>query len=301
MTTEPIPDTNQDRPRILGTAKVASSGLFPKYPPRECENLVRLAIEEVTGKPWHTFLMDPGICFESNQFSHFQSIIEQLQRQVPIQYILGKAWFGGLVFSVGPGVLIPRPETEELVEWSLEIIREKQDPHILDVCTGSGCIPLTLKNYRHDARVKGIEISSEALRFARLNGQNLSLEVEWMQSDLFEIPKDRFRDLDLITCNPPYIPESEKQEMTVQVVEHEPNMALFVPDPTPVLFYEELALRAMEWLKPDSSLLVEIHEGFALQVKMCFESAGMDRVEIRKDLQGKDRMVKGQRPSQPLG
>lgn len=296
MTVESFFDEAKDRPQILGTAKVASSILFPNYPQRECENLVRILVESITGLPWHHARLYPEERFTLEQFQRFKHAVGRLLVFEPLQYILGEAYFDGLRIVVGPGVLIPRPETEELLEWASSHPFQGKNPRILDLCTGSGCLALGLKSRWPGADATGLDFSQDALEFAQLNSQNLGLEVNWVKKDLLLAEPGDFHDLDLITCNPPYIPNSEAMEMPQQVKAFEPGMALFVPDQDPLLFYNKVCALGMDWLRPGGGLYFEIHEGYAAEVMEAMQKAGYASVEIRKDMQYKDRMAAGIRP-----
>ncbi|HSI75234.1 MAG TPA: peptide chain release factor N(5)-glutamine methyltransferase [Lunatimonas sp.] len=208
----------------------------------------------------------------------------------PIQYVLGKAHFYGRDFFVSPHVLIPRFETEELVHL---IIQENTlvAPNILDVGTGSGCIPITLSLEIPQSKVIGIDISPEAIEVASRNAGALKATVDFLQIDVLkdEIPTGPW---DLIVSNPPYVRNWEKEAMHQNVLNHEPALALFVPDEDPLLFYRVIAGKASSNLNSGGKLYFEINEGFGPQTKLLLEHKGFVDVTIHRDLQGKNRMVR---------
>jgi release factor glutamine methyltransferase len=220
-------------------------------------------------------------------------IVERINRHEPVQYILGEAEFFGRSFKVNASVLIPRPETEELVREVLDLIPEKHSPtfRILDIGTGSGCIPVTIKLERPFSEVLAIDISEHALQVARENSVRLRAEVQFIKHDVLseEFP---FQELNGIVSNPPYIAFSEKVQMNRNVLDFEPHLALFVNDQNPLLFYESIARHAFKNLRPAGFLAVEINERFGKDVAFLFSHVGFQKISIIKDVSGKDRIVK---------
>lgn len=217
--------------------------------------------------------------------------IKELKKNRPVQYVAGKTWFYGLEIGLEEGVLIPRPETEELVDWILK--DENGAKRIVDVGTGSGCIPLALKNKLPLASVTGLDISEEALCTASKNGENIGLEVQFKKFDALNWANFNFEDkFDIVVSNPPYIPEMDKQKMHDNVLQYEPEIALFVPNDDPLRFYDAIADFALKNLTHGGKLYFEIHESFGEQVLEMLNSKGYFNLELRKDLQGKDRMVR---------
>lgn len=215
--------------------------------------------------------------------------LEALMRQEPIQYILGKAPFYGREFRVSNAVLIPRNETEELVHL---IIKENKipNPSILDIGTGSGCIPISLALEIPGSKVAALDISVEALAVAKENARKLQASVDFYQVDIIKdsIPVDN---LDIIVSNPPYVKYSEKELMHPNVLDHEPHVALFVFDEDPLIFYREIAIKAKHSLKPEGKLYFEINEGLGKQTAELIIDQGYQQVRIHQDLNGKERMV----------
>lgn len=266
------------------------SALRARHSEGESKSIVRIVFEDAFSV--YNFRREDSLT--ESQVAHFEGIKTRLINGEPVQYILGQADFYGLQLEVNPSVLIPRPETEELVFWIEETI--KDHPHlrkILDIGTGSGCIPLALKKRLPHLQIHALEISEAALQVARRNAEKYSLEIEFFRADILDknAQKD-FGMYDLIVSNPPYIPLREKGLMPVQVLEHEPHLALFTTDANPLIFYCTIGDFAREHLRPGGRLFFECNEFNAEEVRDLSESAGFSETEIRRDMQGKDRMVR---------
>lgn len=217
--------------------------------------------------------------------------LSRLKSGEPLQYILQRAYFCGLELVVGPGALIPRPETEELVYWILE--EENQEKkRVLDLCTGSGCLALALKNVGKWGKVAGLDVSESALILARKSAQKLGLSVHWIQGDLLQESLHLEGNWDVIVANPPYVLETEAAEMEPQVLRFEPHLALFVEDSDPILFYKKIGLLASHILKPGGSLYFELNPKTDHQVADCLRTIGFKKIEFRADMQGKNRMLR---------
>ncbi len=217
-------------------------------------------------------------------------IITQLREWRPVQYIIGVASFDDMDLEVGEGVLIPRPETEELVEWIAS--EAQQNAKIVDVCTGSGCIAIALRRRLSDSRVWGIDISKEALNIARRNAQKFAPSVEFIEGDaLGDFSQLVDGKVDVVVSNPPYIPISHRELMRPNVTEHEPSIALFVDDNDPLLFYRSIARRARTMLRKGGKLYFEIYENFADEMRVMLSSEGYSNIVVREDFRGKQRMV----------
>jgi len=230
-----------------------------------------------------------------SELLRYHKAVQRLEEHEPVQYVLGTSEFYGMQLEVTPAVLIPRPETEELVEWMLEEVAK--DAHILDIGTGSGCIPLALKKKLPNAHITATEISAEALEVASRNGKNLALEIDWIEEDVLAdkhvLQSETFH---AIVSNPPYIPHSDAQEMKANVVEYEPEIALFVTNTDPTLFYREIAEKSVRWLVPGGRLYFEIHRDFGKEILAILETLGYTEIELRKDTSNNDRLVAGTRP-----
>ena len=220
-------------------------------------------------------------------------ILDELRLGKPIQYVLAEADFFGLKFNVNSSVLIPRPETEELVDWVIKYITEHNlvHPKILDIGTGSGCIPIVLKCKLPLSVVYGLDVSQEALDVAAKNCELNKIEVNLLQADIFNQNLDMGLMFDIIISNPPYITESEKNQMNDNVLKHEPHLALFVPNDEPLIFYKSIAEFSRRHLSEKGCLFLEINENYADETAIMLNQKGF-KTEIRKDLQGKDRFIK---------
>lgn len=233
---------------------------------------------------------------EEVDIPNIEDITEELSEGRPLQYIIGKTEFCGLDFAVREGVLIPRPETEQLVEWAIKRAKRHAQPRILDLCTGSGCIAISLAHALPQATVTAIDLSSDALTVARENCTSLNVDVELLKDDVLgELPTLGEREFDVIVSNPPYIPRSEQSRMRVNVTQYEPEMALFVDDNNPLLFYEAIACYAKKHLRKGGSLLFEVHESYATATAEMLQAMGFEKVILRKDFLGKPRMICCQR------
>ncbi|HZI01588.1 MAG TPA: peptide chain release factor N(5)-glutamine methyltransferase, partial [Flavisolibacter sp.] len=229
-------------------------------------------------------------------------------QQEPIQYVLNTAWFYGMKLYVDPSVLIPRPETEELVQWMIDDVKQTgkdvfnkaatdadvtSELKILDIGTGSGCIPLALKNAMPKAEIWGCDISEEALTVARRNGSMLNIRVDFQGVNILDYPQQRLLpSVDIIASNPPYIPMSDQASMSPNVLRYEPHLALFVPNDDALLFYKAIAHFGHHRLHEGGSIYLEIHENLAADVVTLFKQEGYNDTAIRKDMQGKERMVR---------
>lgn len=215
--------------------------------------------------------------------------LERLAAGEPLQYVIGTTPFCGLTFNVGPGVLIPRPETGELVEWVVADTAATAD--ILDIGTGSGCIAVSIASKLPGCKVSAWDISDDALRIARSNNELNGTHVTFEKHDVLalDLPGEKFN---VIVSNPPYVTETEKADMEKTVLEHEPHLALFVPDDDPLLFYRTIAMYGKKALTPRGNLYFEINPLYAQELKRLLEQMGYHNVTLRKDIFGKLRMIK---------
>jgi release factor glutamine methyltransferase len=261
------------------------------YDAIEMNSMVNIIIEEVTG--WDALHQNihKNDALEPSQIEQLDHYVEQLLNGKPLQYIIQKAWFLGKAYFVNEAVLIPRPETEELVEWIIEYAQIINKPlSILDIGTGSGCIPISLKLAIPNAHITAIDISKEALAIAEQNAASYHTEIEWIAQDILQTKqlKDRY---DIMVSNPPYIPLREKLAMQKQVADHEPEIALFVPDQFPLIFYSKIAHIGKSALKPNGQLFFEIHYDQGEAIIALLNEMGY-HAELRQDIFGKDRMVR---------
>ena len=262
------------------------------YPEGEAASMTDWVMENLTGSKKAERMIYKNSAITMAEESRLKEITEKLLRYEPVQYVLSESWFCGLRFYVDRNVLIPRPETEELVE---EVISHCKFPvdelSILDIGTGSGCIAISLKRRIRKADVWACDISEAALGVARKNAGNLGTPVRFEQLDFLDPElRKNLPVFDIIVSNPPYIPEEDKSRMAPNVLEYEPHSALFVPDNDPLLFYRAIAAFAQTHLKPRGSIYTEIHESLGAACLRVFEEAGYKAV-VKKDMQGKDRMI----------
>lgn len=263
------------------------------YDAREAANIAHIVLEHITGMNKLDRLVHKAKLLTPDQNTRLKSAIEALQRMEPVQYITGSGWFYGMELTVNQHVLIPRPETEELVAWIIDDLAGHSHPHLLDIGTGSGCIPLAVKQNIPAAVVAAIDVSEEALAVARENAAKLHLEVEFSRlSALDEQQMATLPAFDVIVSNPPYITQSEQATMQQQVWGFEPSLALFVPDNDALLFYRHIAHTALQKLNPGGALYFEINESLGQEVVQLLQSLGFREVTLRQDMFGKDRMVK---------
>lgn len=223
--------------------------------------------------------------------AELNKIFGRLMEGEPVQYVLGRAEFCGRWFDVRPGVLIPRPETEELCAWITADSKASASPKVLDIGTGSGCIAITLQLDMPESKVTAWDISADALDVARENAQQLGANVNFVKLDALNAKPEG--EWDVIVSNPPYICEKEKKDMAVNVLEHEPHTALFVPDADPLLFYRAITRLAVQTLSKGGRLYFEINPIYADDTCHMMRAEGMTAVELRSDMYGKQRMAKG--------
>lgn len=223
--------------------------------------------------------------------AELNKIFGRLTEGEPVQYVLGRAEFSGRWFNVRPGVLIPRPETEELCAWITADSKASASPKVLDIGTGSGCIAITLQLDMPESKVTAWDISADALDVARENAQQLGANVNFVKQDALNAKPEG--EWDVIVSNPPYICEKEKKDMAVNVLEHEPHTALFVADADPLLFYRAITRLAVQTLSKGGRLYFEINPIYADDTCRMMRAEGMTAVELRSDMYGKQRMAKG--------
>jgi release factor glutamine methyltransferase len=270
------------------------------YEPREAAAITALVMGHISGLGKIDRIINKNDPLSLDQTQLLQTYKAALLRHQPVQYVLQEAWFGGMKFEVNAQVLIPRPETEELVAWAVERgARVVGDPtkskpiSILDVGTGSGCIAILLKKKMPQATLYGCDISAGALRVARTNARHLQAHVHFLQLDfLRSVESLRLPEVDLIVSNPPYIPLHEKSSLAPHVAQYEPPTALFVPSEDPLIFYRALAGFAQKKLSIGGELFVEVHTPLARQVQGLFTESGLSDLEMRKDMFGNERFIK---------
>lgn len=266
------------------------------YAEREACAIAREVLEVRFGVTQLDLCMGKDKHFSLEERADLENIVNRLVQSEPVQYVLGQASFCGLTLEVGPGVLIPRPETEELVEWIRQDFKGYgAGLRILDAGTGSGCIAVALSDSFPDAEVTAWDISKDALAIARRNAEHTGAKVVFEEVDILHPFVSEETVWDVIVSNPPYVCMSEKQDMMSNVLDYEPHTALFVPDDDPLLFYRALAVLAQRHLSPDGAFYAEINRAYFEQLKEMYHHEGFSEVILRKDIYGNDRMVRCRR------
>lgn len=253
--------------------------------------MTTMIFESITKLSKQDLLVKANLEVESNTESHLIIALNRLLQHEPIQYIIGKAWFYNLSFIVNEAVLIPRPETEELVLEAINFLKQQKSKNVLDIGTGSGCIPISIKKNIHNANVTSVDISNDALELAKKNADANMVEINFLQLDFLE--EKNYRNLpkfDVIISNPPYIPEDEKEIIPQNVTMFEPHIALFVPQNDPLIFYKKILLFAQEHLEVEGKIFLEVHEEYAKKTADIFTEKNY-AVNIKKDMQNKERML----------
>lgn len=261
------------------------------YPETEIKSFSQLISEKLTGFSRTEIIVNKNTHFSEIQRHDVESFVEKLKKYVPIQYILGETEFYGLPFNVNESVLIPRPETEELVDWIRNGNNLYSDLHILDIGTGSGCIAISLKHEFMNAIVDAFDISETALETAAGNAIRNNLKVNFSKVDILNAPEFD-TNWDIIVSNPPYVTENEKADILPNVLDNEPHLALFVPDIDPLLFYRHIAVFAKQHLNQGGKLYFEINREYGQATIDLLNASGFTDSELKKDISGNDRMVK---------
>lgn len=275
--------------RVRTVIDLFGSGLATRYDEGEVKAIVRTVFQQRLGWDVAQLQLRGTDLLSESELLQVCVPLKRLMAGVPLQYALGSVVFHGLDLRVAPSVLIPRPETEELVQ---RIVDAGGDPHrLVDVGTGSGCIALALKKAFPNAEVFGIDVSEEALEQARANGARTGLDVNWSLADVLDDDMDLPGDLDIVVSNPPYVPRSEIDSLSEHVRGHEPHLALFVEDDDPLIFYRVIATKALKALAPDGRLYFEGHHRTARSVGRMLEEMGYDAVQVLKDMDGQDRFI----------
>ncbi|BDD03042.1 peptide chain release factor N(5)-glutamine methyltransferase [Aureibacter tunicatorum] len=260
-------------------------GVYDEY---ETAGIAWMIMEDVFQVTKNELVLDSEV--STFQMPVLNLILRRLKNNEPIQYIIGKAHFYGRDFEVNPSVLIPRGETEELVHLILNDQKGKQGLDVLDIGSGSGCIPITLALEMESANVQSVDISKQALEVAIRNAESLKAEVKFSQLDILnEIP--RVEKLDIIVSNPPYVRQLEKLKMHKNVLDYEPELALFVEDNDPLIFYRRIAELGKSLLKKEGALYFEINEYLGEEMKHMVENLGYRKVKVIQDIHGKDRIL----------
>lgn len=289
--------------------KAGTKALESLYPQKEARSIVLMLCEEVLGTENYTHIVEPEFKIDDKKLPELEAAMERLKKMEPVQYVLGHTEFYGRTFKVDPAVLIPRPETELLCRDAIKLgmrVYRMRSPYgknaepvrILDLCTGSGCIAWTMALSIPGSRVTAVDISDAALEVAA--GQDFASELksketfkpEFIKADILDSEQEiELGPFDMVLSNPPYIMESEKEDMRRNVLEYEPESALFVPDYDPLLFYRAIARWSQRFMSPDGVGLSEVNESLARQTETVFKAAGYAHTEIVRDLSDKNRYI----------
>lgn len=263
------------------------------YPSTEIKSMLEIILEHFLGLSKTEMITKVDNLLNDNEIAAVGDVLKRLKNNEPLQYIIGETYFYDLRFNVAPGVLIPRQETEELVDWILTENKVKENLKVLDIGTGSGCIAIALSANMLMANVLAFDVSEEALGIARSNASLNNISVQFIKKDILKYLQFTENELfDLIVSNPPYVLEKEKTLMAKNVLDFEPELALFVKNDDPLLFYRAIADYANLNLKIDGQLYFEINEAYGKAVENLLTDKGFKNVELRKDLNGRDRMIR---------
>lgn len=270
--------------------------LSPIYDVGEAESFFYLILEDKKQLKRIDLALNLDLTFSNEEIQLWNSILDSLKKEIPIQYLLGKTSFYGLEFEVNENVLIPRPETEELVEWIIESHKSedrREKIKILDIGTGSGCIAISLAKNIPNAQVFAIDVSVKALATAQKNAEINEVNVTFLEKNILET-EDLEQQFDIIVSNPPYVRELEKLEIKKNVLDNEPHLALFVEDNDALIFYRKIAELAQRNLNPNGQLFFEINQYLGKEMMGLLEKMSFKNIELRKDIYGNDRMMKAE-------
>lgn len=267
--------------------------LLPIYDAGESESFFYLILEDKQNLKRIDLALNPDLAFSNDEIELWNFILAELKKEIPIQYILGKTSFYGLEFEVNSNVLIPRPETEELIEWIIDCFVPRNDTKlkVLDIGTGSGCIAISLAKNISNAQVFAIDVSEKALVTAQKNASINEINVTFLEKNILET-EDLKQQFDLIVSNPPYVRELEKEEIKKNVLDNEPHLALFVDDNDALIFYKKIAELAQKNLSPNGQLFFEINQYLGKEMLELLKKTGFKNIELRKDIYGNDRMIR---------
>jgi release factor glutamine methyltransferase len=280
--------------------RIFTDRLNPVYDRREAASLAWLSISHICKIERAEYLNLKDTEIPADKYESLLNILGELETGKPLQYVIGETEFYGLTFKVNPSVLIPRPETEELVDWIISDIRNSKTPikglKIIDIGTGSGCIPISLKKNLPENQLFALDVSHEALDVSKQNAVLNQTEVNFIQGDILNLLNKEINDekFGIIVSNPPYVTEVEKQQMQPNVLEYEPHLALFVPNNDPLIFYRAIAVFALKHSDKNGYLYLEINENLGEETVQLLKQMGFKSIELRQDLSGKDRMIRSQ-------
>ena len=266
-------------------------GLFSES---EIRFFFREAIQKRLNLEASELLLVDEVKFSESDLLYFRSIVKRLLANEPFQHIIGHTYFYDLKIKCTKDALVPRPETEELVDWVVQSFSENPEI-IIDICTGTGCIALALKTHFSSSKIIATDISKSALNLAIVNAKQIDCEIDFVKHSILDQSVNDLTEVEsvgIVVSNPPYIPQKDSAEMSQNVVDFDPHIALFVPDNDPLIFYREISIKSFPILRKDGMLFFEIHESYGNEVVQLLKEIGYKSIELRKDLQGKDRMIK---------
>ena len=267
--------------------------LAEKFPKREAEQLMRILLEDLFGIDWNQQLMNPDLRIDEHQHYQLGEAVKRLLSGEPVQYVMGMARFCDLLIKVSPAVLIPRPETEEMVQKICASMPKEKTMRIWDIGTGSGCIAIALAKQFPNAEVVAFDVSEEALQISKENAESNGAKVTFVQDDVLNPTSDYFtQPVDLVVSNPPYVCDSERASMEANVLDWEPEKALFVPDDDPLRFYHQILALAKKKLNPNGQVWFEINERMGEELVSLCREMGFSNAEVLEDFAGKPRFVK---------
>ena len=274
-----------------------STKLSDKFSRSELNLMIKLIVVKRLNISDSDYLIGDNLRFSESDLLYVRDVVKRLLNDEPFQYILGEVEFYGVLMKIDKRALIPRPETEELVDWVISSVDDTADLKIMDLCSGSGCIAFALKSVLKSAEVFALELSEKANELIEENAAFTGLALNQYQIDVLaerEFTNFKESSFDRWVSNPPYIPEDDKSLMAENVLAHEPHIALFVENSDPLIFYREIAVKAKHFLKQEGLIFFEIHEELGKDVVELLHSLGFVNIELRKDLQGRDRMIRAQ-------
>ena len=261
------------------------------YPNTEILSFFNILMEEVLGLNRIEIAFNLNKSIDQKSVTVLQNALKQLKTQVPIQYIIGSTTFCDLKFKVSNDVLIPRPETEELVQWIIDDFKNQKPIKILDIGTGSGCIAISLAKFLPNAELYAMDISEKAIEMAKQNAKLNNVDINFIQADILALQQLN-QSFDCIVSNPPYVQNQEKNQMEKNVLDFEPHQALFVPDNNPLIFYNAIAAFAQNHMNKNSSLYFEINRLFGAKIIEMLQNKGFNQVILKQDFYNADRMIK---------
>ena len=267
--------------------------LVEVFSQREAEQLMRILLEDLFGFDLKRQLMEPNLRIDEWQYHQLDEAVKRLQAGEPVQYVTGMARFGDLLIKVSPAVLIPRPETEELVQKICTAVPTEKPIRIWDIGTGSGCIAIALAKHFVNAEVIGFDVSEDALQMAKENAERNGVKVVFVQDDVLNPQSEFFgQPVDLVVSNPPYVCDSERVNMEKNVLDWEPENALFVPDEDPLLFYQQILRLAKDRLATYGQVWFEINERMGEEMVLLSREMGLSEAEVLEDFAGRKRFVR---------